>query len=59
MKLKVRDRKRPEDRSEKFLSIRQKYRRMKLAAIIISSSWFITEVVRHGKEIRQIIQSLI
>ena len=57
MKITLRDPKKPEARVEKFTTIRTKYRRMRLATIILSSAWIIREIIRYDKEIRQAIQS--
>ena len=57
MKIKLRDSKKPEDRSKKFATIRTKYRRLRLVTIIISCSWIIREIIRYDKEIRQAVQS--
>lgn len=59
MKLKLRDPKKQDDRSKKFATMRTKYKRMKLATILLSSSWVIAGGVEYGPQIWKTIQGLI
>lgn len=59
MKVRFRNPKKPEEQAKKFLTIKVKYKRFRLATIILSGSWIIREIVRYDKEIWQAIQNII
>ena len=59
MKIRLRNPKKPDAHVEKFTTMRHKYKRMKLIAILLGSSWVIAGVIKYGPQVWKAIQGII
>ena len=59
MKIRLRNPKKKEDHAGKFLTMRTKYKRMKIVTILLASSWVIAGGIKYGPQIWETIQGLV